>query len=174
MCQSFVSLGFHLGPIYCVSTSSKHEIFKTWNIFFKGVAVSLLLCFTNSEVLLLLRTRLTKFMDNSNINLAHLTLGNNRTPWVSLGQLDPHYHGQYQHNFDRTKNRNPESVWVFSSTSSPSLPPWYNWIQHYIFGWNQSCKVDFVQILLFWYEIKTTPYLVLYRINYPSWKSSSG
>ena len=58
------------------------------------------------------------------------------SPWVSLGQLDPHYHGRYQHNFDRTKNRNPESVWVFSSTSSPSLPPWYDRIKHFIFGWN--------------------------------------
>ena len=46
---------------------------------FQGVAVSLLLCFTNSEVLLLLRTRLTQFMDSNNINFTHLTLGNSRS-----------------------------------------------------------------------------------------------
>jgi hypothetical protein len=53
----------------------------------QGVAVSFLLCFTNSEVLLLLRTRLGRFLDRHSIQPGFLegfhrlglTIGNSRS-----------------------------------------------------------------------------------------------
>ena len=78
---------FQVVCIYCLSPYFLTPILIVTNP--QGVAVSFLLCFTNSEILSLLRTRFTRYLDTNNISLPglghidtnfhFLTLGNSRS-----------------------------------------------------------------------------------------------